>query len=206
MLSLSSFSDANLATAFAKCAVEPVHAVDPGGFSTPPKRFRRTSCSTVVGSGDIDFELGRALLLDWRQFPGDWAHAVADGPTEPGQHVAVLARCFGIYVMNVCRVVEVAEYSDENSATFSIIYATVASHDLVGAEAFELIWNRHSNDVCYRVTSYARPRSLIARVCYLYIRSLQRRFVAESCETVRRLISRAGIGRVRRVEEPVSSS
>ena len=185
MLSLSPPSDAQFAKLFDRSREEPVHSVHDNGFTGHVDGFKRISYSRPVGFDDIDFEYARAELSAWRHFPSCWVEAVSDGPTDVGQQVAVTASCLGLSIVNVCRVTSCEETHTHDLATFRIVYATVASHDLEGAEQFVVIWNKSTGQVSYEVTSYSRPRSLLAKISLPYIRMLQRRFVRESCNQLR---------------------
>lgn len=190
MLSFFAPSERELATFFERNRSVPAYASEPDAFETPPVGFFPLHYAETVGQGDVVFEVGRAVLNDWLHFPTAWTRPIVDGPTEAGQQVAVVSRCFSLYVTNLCRVQAVEETLDGPIASFSIIYATVPGHDMVGAERFRLTWNRQSDDVEYSITSYARPSSFLARVSWWHIRRLQQRFVHDSAAIVRRRIDR----------------
>lgn len=185
MLTLAAPNDDRIAELFEAARVQACHAVIDGALDEPPPGWWRNCGSAVVGRGDVDFEIARQCLRMWSHFPKSWAEPISDGPTVPGQQIAVVARCIGFHVSNVCRVIDVVEHHSDDWSTFAITYSTCAGHDMRGAERFRLSWNKATDTVTFEVVSYSKPASLLARLSLPYVRSLQRRFAVESCDRVR---------------------
>ena len=145
-----------------------------------PRGFLRNAGSRLVGHGRECFEEAARRVREWDFGPGDWCRFIADGPAREGQPVGVLARCLGMHVFNVCEVVGVREFDSADWRSLCVSYATRPGHDMAGAEAFRVSWDRTTDAVSVTIESYSRPASLIGWLAAPYIRSVQRRFVAET--------------------------
>ncbi len=80
------------------------------------------------------FEAACAALRHWQMFPRPWTEIhPADTPIRAGNVVAVLARVFGVWWLNACRIVYVI---DETAPTrrFGFAYGTLPCHLLTAAQ------------------------------------------------------------------------
>ncbi len=146
-----------------------------------PAGFVRNHHRGCLGSGADAFAAARAAVSQWKQFPGGW---IAVHPSHRaarlGQTVAVVARCLGLWSVNACRVIDISECDDDETARLAITYATLCGHMLEGAECFCVEWDKSDDRVSYDLSSYARPRHWLARAVHPAIRRLQRRFARDS--------------------------
>src|ERR1700676_937668 len=84
-------------------AVGATAAVPPSGYVVDHTRIK-------LGKGEIVFRTGRVALERWEQFRLGWVEAwPLDSPIKEGQVVAVIARLFGLWWLNACRVVYTVE-------------------------------------------------------------------------------------------------
>jgi uncharacterized protein (UPF0548 family) len=71
-----------------------------------PRGFRVAEVGAVLGHGEQVFARAAEALSKWREFDLGWvAIYPPDAPVAPGSNVAVVARHFGCWSVNACRVV-----------------------------------------------------------------------------------------------------
>ena len=86
----------------------------------PPPGFRPNRGTGPVGTGGADFRAAIEAVRNWEMFPEDftglqrpadnWVQVDAGSePVHVGQIAAVIARCFGIWTVNCCRVLAINE-------------------------------------------------------------------------------------------------
>lgn len=146
-----------------------------------------SDCSGIhLGTSAHRFEAACNALRQWRQFPRPWTRIFpANAPLSLGNHVAIIARTFGIWSLNACRIVEVIE--DHSPRRFGLVYATLPDHVECGAERFMIEW-RDDDSVWYEVRAVSRPRHPLARLAYPLVRRLQRRFARESLQAMKQAV------------------
>jgi len=116
--------------------------------------------------------------MDWLKiYPGA-------APIIGGTTVAVLARHFGFWSLNPCRIV----YVIDEPARFGFAYGTLVGHSEIGEERFSVELDPQTNEVWYDLYAFSRPTPLV-RLGYPLARILQKRFARCSldamCRTVR---------------------
>jgi uncharacterized protein (UPF0548 family) len=159
----------------------------------PPAGYVLDHNRTRLGHGPAAFEAACAALRAWRQFPAPLAEVVpADAPLAPGQTVAVLARAYGSWWLNACRVVYVI-HEDGPPRRFGFAYGTLAEHVESGEERF-LVEQRADGSVWYDLRAFSRTNHWMVRVAYPLARRLQRRFARESLASMRQAVVSAGAG------------
>jgi uncharacterized protein (UPF0548 family) len=104
-----------------------------------------------------------------------WPHT----QVKEGVLVATLARVFGLWAVNVCRIVSVVE-ADGPVVRFGLAYGTLAGHVERGEERFLVEWNRTDDCVSYEIRAVSRPGSWLTWLGYPLTRRLQRRFGRDS--------------------------
>jgi uncharacterized protein (UPF0548 family) len=163
-------------------AVGATAAVPPPGYVVDHTRIR-------LGEGEALYDAARSALGRWDQFRLGWVEArPADTPIREGQAVAVLARSFGLWWLNACRIVTV--FGDEGAASrFGFAYGTLPDHVGTGEERFLVEWDRGNDSVWYDILAFSRPRQLLARLGYPVMRRKQRRFGRESAAAMRRAVA-----------------
>jgi uncharacterized protein (UPF0548 family) len=98
---------------------------------------------------------------------------------EVGNNVAVLARHFGFWSLNACRIVYLLEENaDIKQRGFA--YGTLREHGEQGEERFMVEWHRNTDEVWYDLLAFSRPKHILARIGYPVSRMLQKQFARQS--------------------------
>lgn len=154
---------------FSYAAVGATSGEPPLGFVVDHTRIR-------LGAGEAVFQRAKAALERWGQFDLGWVEAWSpDTPIRAGEVVAVMSRQFGLWWLSACRVVYVVNEA-EPVARFGFAYGTLPDHAGMGEERFLVEWDRNGDEVWYDILAFSRPRWLVARLGYTYMRWLQKRF------------------------------
>ncbi len=156
--------------------------------TNPPAGYVVDHTRIKLGQGEKVFAAAKDALERWQQFRTGWLDATPhDTPIKEGQVVASLARSIGLWWLNACRIVAVV---DENSPVqrFGFAYGTLPDHAGSGEERFLVEWDRHEGSVWYDILAFSRPRHLLARIGYPWMRRVQKRFGRQSAAAVRRAL------------------
>ena len=133
-----------------------------------------------LGEGGETFDRAVAALRAWKMFDVGWVRILpAAAPLEVGTTVAVLARHYGFWSLNACRIAYLIEEDDGDVRRCGFAYGTLPEHGERGEERFTVEWRR-DDSVYYDLYAFSRPRSLLARAGYPLARRLQRRFARDS--------------------------
>lgn len=150
----------------------------PRGFNADHARFQ-------LGSGEQTFARAKESLRRWAQFNLSWGHAFpADTPIEEGRTVAVAFHSLGLWCVGYARIV----YVIDEPRRFGFAYGTLPGHMENGEEQF-LIERADDGTVWYSIRAFSRPKHVLTWLGYPYVRRLQKRFVRESAEAMRRAVA-----------------
>ena len=135
----------------------------------------------LLGRGPEVFAAACEALRQWRQFPAPWTRIwPSAAPIAVGQTVAIVARAFGLWWSNTCRIV----YVVDEPGRFGLAYGTLPQHVEQGEEQFLI--ERHDDDsVWYHVRAVSQARYWMVRVAYPLTRRLQRRFARDSLASMK---------------------
>jgi uncharacterized protein (UPF0548 family) len=162
-------------------AVGATAAVPPAGHVVDRTR-------TKLGEGASVFAAARAALERWDHFRLGWVETwPPDVPIQAGQVVAVIARLFGLWWLNACRIVYVV---DEQGPVrrYGFAYGTLPEHAESGEERFTVEWQEEGDAVSYDILAFSRPQHLLTRLGYPFARRLQKRFAKGSAAAMRRAV------------------
>ena len=141
-----------------------------------------------VGSGSVVFERATQALRDWRMLRLGWVEPCwPNEPIKEGSLVGTLARVMGLWAVNVARIVYVID-EDGAVARFGFAYGTLPGHVEKGEERFLVEWDRNDGGVWYDILAFSRPRHILARLGYPWVRRVQRRFGRESAAALCRAV------------------
>lgn len=154
-------------------------AVPPAGYVVDRTRVR-------LGEGAGAFAAARAALGRWQHFRLGWVETwPPDTPVRAGEAVVVIARVFGLWWLNACRVVYVVEEQGP-VRRYGFAYGTLPGHAESGEERFTVEWHEEDEAVWYDILAFSRPRHVLARLGYPWIRRVQKRFARDSAAAMRR--------------------
>ncbi len=146
----------------------------PPGYTVDHNRVR-------LGAGEKTFVRAVEALQNWKMFDLGWVRAISPGLPEVGETVGVLARHYGFWSLNACRVVYLIEDEQNgNLQRYGFAYGTLLEHGERGEERFTLEWDHESDSVYYDIYAFSRPKHPLARIGYPASRLLQKRFARDS--------------------------
>jgi uncharacterized protein (UPF0548 family) len=165
-------------------AVGATATVPPAGYVVDRARIK-------LGEGENVFREAKAALERWEHFRLGWVEA-SPTPIRTGEVVAVVARLFGLWWLNACRIVYVI---DEMSpiCRFGFAYGTLPEHAESGEERFVVEWDQSTGHVWYDIVAFSRPNQLLARLGYPLVRRIQKRFARDSAAAMLKAVSRASV-------------
>jgi uncharacterized protein (UPF0548 family) len=162
-------------------AVGATAAVPPEGYAVDHTRIK-------LGEGEEVFLRAKAALGRWEQFRLGWVEAwPPEAPIQAGVVVAVVARTFGLWWLNACRVVYVVD-EPGRVRRYGFAYGTLPDHAGTGEERFLVGWDRASGEVWYDILAFSRPHIVLTRLAYPYLRRVQKRFGKESAAAMVRAV------------------
>lgn len=176
------FLDTQSALGFTYSAVGATATGPPDGYVVDHTRVR-------VGDGERAFAAARAGLIRWDHFRLGWVGAFpADADDiRIGGVVAVVARTFGVWWLNACRVVYLVDDEQGTVRRWGFAYGTLPGHAECGEERFLVEWDQSDGGVWYDVLAFSRPRHVMARLGYPLARRFQRRFARDSAAAMVRI-------------------
>jgi uncharacterized protein (UPF0548 family) len=95
--------------------------------SEPPPGYVVDHRRTCLGRGAATFDAACAALRRWEHFPAWTCVHSPTGVIEPGVVVAPVARVFGLWWLNACRIVYVVDDS-QPVRRFGFAYGTLPGH------------------------------------------------------------------------------
>lgn len=181
MLSLSKPPTVSLRHFLAEQSSLPFSYTTVGATSTtPPKDYIVDHTRIKLGEGEAVFTSATDALRRWEQFQLGWVEAWAsDTPIIAGQTIAVLGRAVGLWWLNACRIVYVVDEHGPISK-FGFAYGTLPGHVERGEERFLVEWHRADDSVYYDILAFSQPNHILARLGYVVVRYMQKRFGRES--------------------------
>jgi uncharacterized protein (UPF0548 family) len=133
-----------------------------------------------LGEGEPVFEAARAALQRWSQFDLGWLEVWSpETPIRTGEVVVIVARTFGLWSLNACKIVYVVDESGP-IRRFGLAYGTLPDHAARGEERFLVEWDQVDNSVWYDILAFSRPNHFLTRLGYPIVRRTQKRFGRES--------------------------
>jgi len=154
----------------------------------PPPGFVVDHTRAKLGSGEEAFLSARTALERWGQFQLGWVEACpSDTPIQTGEVVAVVAHVIGLWWLNAARIIYAID-EDGPVRRFGFAYGTLADHVESGEERFLIEWDRNDDSVWYDILAFSRPRHVLARLGYPFVRMTQKRFARSSAAAMQRFV------------------
>lgn len=151
-------------------------------------KFDNDFLKVAIGRGKDDFQRAKKALTLWKMFPEGWTRILPENaPIREHVVVAIYARVMGYWWRNACRIVYVVDEPD----CFGFANGTLPGHMECGEELFCVILG--ANDVVwYEIRAFSRPRHVLARLFYPWLRFLQAKFRRDSATQMRAWIAQQG--------------
>ncbi len=154
-----------------------------------PEGFDHDVQRTVLGRGRATWDRAVAALRDWKQFELSWVRFYRpDTAIRPGIVVAFSSHQVGLWALNLCRIVDVSEVSDDASTRFAFAYGTLQGHVVSGEERFELRWDHATDEVSFEIRKFSRLEHWVVRAFRPLARRIQARFSHEALANLRRAV------------------
>ncbi len=133
-----------------------------------------------LGTGESTFLAAKQALTHWQQFRLGWLEATPyDTPLAEGAVIAVVARSLGLWWLNCTRIVYTIDESGP-LRRFGFAYGTLPDHVESGEERFLIEWDTRNGNVLYDILAFSRPRHVLAKLGYSFVRRAQKRFGRDS--------------------------
>lgn len=160
-----------------------------GSSSPSPRGYNSDHNRIRLGEGNDVFYRAVKAVKRWQMFNMGWLQLCwPDAQIEVGVTVAVLARSFGFWSLNACRIASVMD-EDADVRRYGFVYGTLPDHTLRGQESFTVEWRRDDDAVHYDIMAYSKPNQLVAWLVYPLTRLLQRRFAEDSITAMLRAVN-----------------
>lgn len=154
----------------------------------PPAGYIVDRTRIKLGAGASTFAAAKAGLKRWEHFHLGWVEAwPPETPIQAGQVVVVIARLFGLWWRNACRIVYVVD-EEGPVKRFGFAYGTLPEHAESGEERFTVEWHQEDDAVWYDILAFSRPQQLLVRLGYPLARLLQKRFARDSAAAMQRAV------------------
>ena len=154
----------------------------PNGYVVDHNRVR-------LGFGVDTFVEAKAALRRWEMFQLGWIELCwPEAPLAVGTTVAILGQAFGLWSLNVCRIVYVIDEVGPVER-FGFAYGTLPEHLERGEERFTIEWHHQDDSVWYDILAFSRPNQWLSRLSYPVIRQFQRHFARESLARMRQVVN-----------------
>jgi uncharacterized protein (UPF0548 family) len=154
--------------------------------TNPPAGYRVDRTRVELGHGENVFQAACQALREWRQFQLGWVEAFpTDTPLAAENTVAVLGRSLFLWSTNFARIVYTIDETVARVRQFGFAYGTLPDHIATGEERFAVYWDLQDDRVHYEILAFSRPRHLLAKIGYPFIRQMQRRFRRDSSAAMR---------------------
>lgn len=158
-------------------------------FGTPPSGYIIDHTRAKLGQGANTFDAAKAALCRWEQFRLGWLEAgPEETPIEEGRSIAVIAKAIGLWWLNACRIISVVD-EDGPIRRFGFAYGTLPEHAGTGEERFLIEWDHSDDSVWYDILAFSRPRHILAKIGYPFVRLTQKRFGRESSAAMQRAVN-----------------
>ncbi len=161
-----------------------------GDARRPPRGYQFDHNRRRLGQGRAAFDAACEALRRWEMFQLGWVEpGDPAAPLTPHTSVAVLARAFGLWSLNACRIVYAIDQATP-IRTFGFAYGTLPDHAERGEERFTIEW-REDDGVWYDLRAFSRPNRWYTWVGYPIVRRLQKRFAADSLDAMARAVAKS---------------
>jgi uncharacterized protein (UPF0548 family) len=141
-----------------------------------------------LGTSRETFEKAKTAFRNWQMFRLNWLEPCwPEHRIRQGKSVGTLAHLFGVWSVNVCRIVSVIEETGDIEK-FGFAYGTLPGHVECGEERFTVEWHHADDSVWYDLLAFSKPGLLLTWLSYPLVRRLQKRFAADSMQSMKNIV------------------
>lgn len=150
--------------------------------------FHADELRVKIGHGFQQFEKAKQAIDAWQPLRTGWtqAHPSESSPVIDA-HVIVVAKHFGFWSLNACRVVRRFPVSPEDSR-YGFAYGTLSDHAECGEELFIVELDAGDGALWYQIRAVSKPHAVLSRLGFPLARHLQRRFRTDSARAMKSAI------------------
>ena len=147
------------------CLTRPFSYPFVGASKTGAPNGWRSDDQRILLGDSKQFEAARRALHGWIQFDLTWVFPhEQDVPIEKGNLFCFTSRQFGIWAINVCRIVYLIDEDSDSARRYGFAYGTVDRHSVAGEETFTLELDKRTNQLFFRLTKFSRPAHFLTRI------------------------------------------
>lgn len=151
-----------------------------------PPQYRMLYRRFHLGRGEKKYQKAKQAFLQWGMFALDWVRVHPETPGMDEQTlVGIVSHVFGLWTVNVCRIVYCIDEPSGSVVRFGCGYGTLPGHAIRGEEKMMITLDQNSGEVSYEIFSFSMPNQLVAKLAPFQLRLLQKRFVRESGHRMR---------------------
>ena len=142
-----------------------------------------------LGAGQETYTRAVNAIRRWKMYDLPWTRLCwPDTPIRVGETVVVVAHHVGFWSLNPSRIIYLIE--DEGAIRrYGFAFGTLPGHSEHGEERFTVEWHHGDDSVWYDIFAFAGPQHLLAKVGYPVVRLIQKRFAADSEQSMRRAVA-----------------
>jgi uncharacterized protein (UPF0548 family) len=140
---------------------------------------------SLLGKGAGVFVAARKAFERWAPFDIGWVRVANSRATiETGQIIAVEIHTFGLWTLNLSRIIDKVD----TPTRFGFVYSTTPMHVETGQEKFIIEFDPATGNAWYELEAVSRPRHPLVQLGFPIARALQHRFARESHRRMRQAV------------------
>lgn len=152
-----------------------------------PPGWPSSGIRAPLGRGAAAWQRAVAALDRWAQYRTGWTWLYPQSPAiREGELLAAVARHYGLWSVNCCRVVY-APAAPDSESEHAYAIGTLDIHAETGEERFA-VERAPDETVWFALTTYARAHHPLARLAPALVRRVQHRFARDAAAAMRRML------------------
>jgi uncharacterized protein (UPF0548 family) len=155
----------------------------------PPAGWRQDDQRVHIGRGD-DLDKAVQILNRWVQFDLSWVFPYRqDVPIQPGALFAFCSHQYGIWALNICRIIYLINDDSEQMTRVGFAYGTVGDHSVRGEETFTIELDKETDNLYFRTTKFSRPAQFFTYLMLPLTTMTQDRFTRDALARIHREVT-----------------
>ena len=150
-----------------------------------PAGFAHDRSRSLLGQSADVFQAAKQAFGRWAPFDIGWVRVANSRATiETGQIIAVEIHTFGLWTLNLSRIIDKVD----TPTRFGFVYSTTPMHVETGQEKFIIEFDPATGNAWYELEAVSRPRHPLVQLGFPIARALQHRFARESHRRMRQAV------------------